>query len=216
MKNLLLLLLSFTALSVYADTTDWMYEISFEYDGKERKVYMPDFFYDRHPDEFNEDKESFVAFFNEKYKALASITIYNQIKDQSKFAEVAGFPIHKFIYVESTKEKLDPSKIENIQLIKGWSQSAYGIDVLTKLYDKDLSWIEQCNKYANFGFDDVGCRIVVYGVDEVDKEDPDVKKLYQLIKNDGQYISDETIQKIRPYVINLKRKKIVVVELCGC
>ena len=217
MKKLFTLFLCLTiSAKLLAIGGEWMYQISCMYEGEERIIYVSAYDYNTIPTDFENDKAAFPAHFKEIYGKEKMLTVFNRLKDQEKFAETAGFPMHNYLIDRSSSEELVFKKIKNVRLMKVWSRIAYGITVLTRLNEDDLEWIGNCKERSNFGFDDVGCRIELYSKEPLDQNDPDIKAIYNVLSNEGDYVTKEQIEMIRPHVINLKHKQIAVVQLCGC
>ena len=217
MKYLLYTFSILLQFSVLADSAEYMYEFTCEYDGVNHTFYLPvDAWGEADPTSFNENKDAFPEYFKNKYAEYEEITVFTKIIDRTDLAEKAAFPMQKYHVVESSMKKLDFEKIKHIKHTKTWIKSGYGIYQVTKIFPSDIDWIDECKNQYNFGFDDVGCRLELFSAGELDENDPDVKMLYSLVENEGDYLTDQEMKAIKKYVINLKRKKVVVVQLCGC
>ena len=209
MKKILPVIVLFLSTQSLAGGGEWLMEFQCDYQGKTRTVYMPVWdVFNLHEDELIRDKNSFRTYFDSITKNNEFITVYNSIVDQQKISDQAGFPIHSYLLNQKSKEELAVKWIKNLQLIKIWARSDYGVNVLTQFEDEDLSWISSCKKQNNYGFDDVGCRIELYSKDGVKPSDKDVKKLYELVGNDGDELTNIQLRQLESIVAKLKKRKI--------
>lgn len=155
-------------------------------------------------------KVGFLDFYKENsYNESDSLTVHFELYDHSNISEHANFSMHPFEVNYDNFKTMALSNITSLSLGKLYRHVDYHINVMTPITEKDTLWIGNESTKLYPAGDDIGCRLEVHDYRHLSGS-------ASLIRLLGDYYLEEKQIEVQKLIQVLYRRKIVVVELCGC
>ena len=193
----------------------WLLEINYQLNGLSKTGFVRADYWADDFDQYIGRDSLFELAFEEHFGSIDQIDIYDELLDREKIASIASFPMHPFQILEESKRTVSRQDLKHLSLIKVWKKNDYWIDVLTPITELDITWISGKTTIEHPIGNDVGCRLEVHNFGS--KQDHkkllnDFVNLYSIKENDPNSYDKKGSLLLQ----RLKKKKIVIVELCGC
>lgn len=215
MKQFLTICLIVAAKVTLAVGGIWVLELEFTYQNHAQTGYIQaGVWADNWVDRYDDDT-GFTKAFHNHYHAKDTLTIFKHIIDREALSTAASFTIHPFFLVDSAVLHLTVEDLLHVKLRKVWKKMDYHIVALTPLTNADTSWISGKKTTSYPLGQEVGCRLEVHHFSDQNVPSKllgDFVELYKR-KSDLNKIEQQRYLKL---LDDLKSKKVVVVELCGC
>ncbi len=154
-------------------------------------------------------KSSFLEVYKMHNAKVDSLTIYFDVTDWSNIKENATFPMHQFSVNQANFSRFSFDDIKLSATGKLLSNIDYHIEVLSPICEEDISWYDDKSEVYYPVGEEVGCRLEVYMFHES-------AHTSHLIQELGKLYLGEEPDKLQLLTRSLYRRKVVVVELCGC
>lgn len=214
-SRFLLLLLAGLVLTTQARAIGgvWVLELSYSKDGKTVTGY---FRADYGADHYTPSGwDTLHSEFMEKFGDADSVFLYSRIEDRELLAAAASFPMHPFEMVNGSRYTVALDDLKDLRLEKVWKRIDYMVNVLTPLEMSDTAWIGLKDTVEFPIGDDVGCRLEVHRLVPVTGYQSLIRELVELYQA-KEPLSPADTRRFEFVLQELKAKRIVVVELCGC
>lgn len=216
MKNILLFVgLFLTSSTLLADGLEQYMEISFLLNGERKTAFIPCNISAEEEITFIENRLAFEEYFSNKFNREDIIEYNNSIIDYGLYRNYTKVPLPAFAFSKSSKRELPRSFFLKVELIQIWSRSDYFSQILTPLSPEDTAWLKkEFSKILTVG-EDVGCRLEIYQF----KRSLDITEEINILTK--EYSAENGYMKSTPFyvkeaILELKRKKVLVIERCGC
>ena len=216
MKNILLLVgLFLTTSPLLADGLEQFMEMTFVLNGERKTAFIPCYFSPEEEKKFLEDRLAFEEYFSSRFSKEDIIEYNNSIIDYALYGQCTKVPLPAFAFSKSSKRELPRSFFLKVELIQIWNRSDYFSQILTPLSPEDTAWLKkEFSKILPVG-EDVGCRLEIYQF----KRSLDITEEIKILTKD--YSTENGYMKSTPFyvkeaILELKRKKALVIERCGC
>lgn len=214
--KLVLLSVIFLTNTAFSMGGECIMEIIFEYNGDRFHGYLPTEYWGQNLDSSYYGSDKFQAVFEKYYYSLDEITIYGEIKDQEILAKNASFSMHSYEILHGSAKTFNPKQMKDVILFDSWCRIAYGIEVLTPLVLADTSWISKEIYHKSYPIgNEIGCRLEVYHFTKNTDVQSQLNKLAELYEQSQGEGLPQT-REVYAILKELKKKKVVVLELCGC
>jgi len=216
-KLIVIIIIFFSGFNAAAIGGEYVLQIQYLLNGKQTSGFIYVDYWDIEVDleQTKLTDKAFDSLFRKLFIDYEEVTVYSELIDHELLSETASFPMHPFEINNNSAQKIKVAKIKNVRFVRIWKRIAYGIDVLTKLQLKDTSWISGKSNTTYPVGQDVGCRLEVYNFGNQEIPEKLIKQLILEYSNmDGMDANQK--QKNRTVLADLKKRKIVVVEMCGC
>jgi hypothetical protein len=196
----------------------WVAEVLYDHNGISQTGYIiADIWLEDDRDLLKNDS-LFDAEFRSGYSPSDTVVIYHQLYNREQLAERALFPMHPFMLNKDSLALICLSEIRSISLTRVWKRNDYVVRVLSDISLSDTTWISDSTLLEPVRYpagDDAGCRLEVYDFNPSFDPARDLNELSLLYSPDTT-VSENGNEKFQRIIDRLRKKKIVVIELCGC
>ena len=203
-------------LGSYSMGAVWVIEIEYRLNGGELLTGFIDASYITNSFEnTKDDSDLLLTELNNRFGKNDSLPIYDLIIDHEILAKTASFPMHPYHLFEGSVNFQSVNSIAQVNLIKVWTKNEYWIDVLTRLDNMDTTWV---GREGNIDYplsQDVGCRLEVHNLGSFDINQKLMDEFLVIYKMDIPR-SHQNQGRFHKILGEMKKDKIVLVELCGC
>lgn len=216
MKNTLLLVgLFLTSNTLFAEGLEQFMEFTFILNGERKTAFISCHISPDEEKTFVENQLAFEEYFLSRFGKEDIVEYNNSIIDYSHYARYTKVPLPAFAFSKSSKRELPRSFFLKVELIRIWNRSDYFSQILTPLSPEDTAWLKkEFSKILPVG-EDVGCRLEIYQFKRSLELTEEINILSKEYSSENGYMKSTPFY-VKEAILELKRKKALVIERCGC